>query len=145
MDSVLELMSFAMRIKDLPRSGWNMEFPPGHRCMTRKVEKPESVGAHTFGLAFLAMLLTDEAKLNKLRVIEPGDYVTATEDDPEIRYQLRIKKQLAEKEALNQIVHAVGGELGEKIQGLSEEYDAGETAEAKFAIQLDKIEPCLQA
>lgn len=151
--SIVALMEFAMMVKETPRTGWNKKFPKGHRFHSRTVRNPESSGAHMFGLAFLAMLVADAFGADRLALIEMAlahdivefekDRVTATEKGAK-RKRLEVAKRKGEQKAIEAIARK-GRVLGERIKVLWEEFEAGETREAKLLRQLDKLEMCFQA
>jgi putative hydrolase of HD superfamily len=47
--------------------------------------------------------------------------------------------------ALNEMLHDMPDELAAELRGAWEEYERGETAEARFVRQIDKLETLLQA
>ena len=54
-----ELLLEALKLKSLPRTGW----------LRAGIENPESVAAHSWGVAWLCMILCPD-DLNKLKVLE---------------------------------------------------------------------------
>jgi len=127
-----KVLGEAMGLKDLPRTGWVRE----------GVQAPESVAAHSWGVAFLAMQLCPE-HLDRGRVLEmciihdlaevrvgditPDDGIPAEE------------KRRRETEAMA----ALG--VTERSRRLFEEYEAQETPEARFVKFLDRLDMALQA
>ncbi len=154
MRSVAAVMQFAILAKEVPRAGWNKKFPKNHKFTTRKVKNAESVAAHMYGLAFLAMVVADTFKVNRLKLIEmalvhdlaeslAGDAVTSTEEGKK-RRRLELAKSLKEAAAINTIANQ-GGKVGRRIKLLWLEFEAGKTPESKLLHQLDKLEMCFQA
>jgi putative hydrolase of HD superfamily len=154
MHSVFALMQFALTVKEIPRTGWNKKFPKGHQFISRKVSYPESVGAHIFGLAFLAMLVAESFPVNRLKLIMMAivhdlveaiakDHTTLSETG---RKRARLeKKRITDEHAAIEVIAKAGGKMGKKIKTLWLEFEAQKTPEAKLLLQLDKLEPCFQA
>ena len=117
-----------MKLKSVKREGW----------VRSGVEDPESVAAHSWGMAILAMHLCPE-NLNKMRVMEmclvhdlpeiivgdltPHDDTTTKHDD-----EISAMKILAPQ-----------------WLGHIEEYEDNSTEEAKFVKYLDKLDMALMA
>ncbi|HEU4456516.1 MAG TPA: HD domain-containing protein [Longimicrobium sp.] len=137
-DPLLRFFHLAGRLKETARAGWRL----------RGIDRPESVADHSYRLALLALVLAPKSDppLDARRCvamalahdlaesivgdITPYDGVTAEE------------KRLREEEAMRRLDDLAGG------AGLLElwaEYDAAETAEARFVKELDKLETAMQA
>jgi len=126
-------------LKRLPRTGWLLRGVEPVQC--------ESVAAHSHGVAMLAMLLMDGRPLDAEKVlrlalihdlgeaqvgdITPSDGVSARE------------KHRMEAEAVSAILGELAG--AEAHLEIWDEYEAGQTAEARFVRQIDKLEMALQA
>lgn len=129
---MLDLLSPVMRewmaLKQLLRTGW----------VRAGVNQPESVAAHSWGMAILAMKNCPE-ELNRLRVIE----MCIVHDLPEIvvgdltPHDDVSNKAKDERNAMQ--------ELAPYWLDLFEEYEAGVTAEARFVKYLDKLDMALMA
>ena len=129
---MLDLLSPVMRewmaLKHLLRTGW----------VRAGVWRPESVAAHSWGMAILAMKNCPE-ELNRLRVIE----MCIVHDLPEIvvgdltPHDDVSNKAKDERNAMQ--------ELAPYWLNLFEEYEAGVTAEARFVKYLDKLDMALMA
>ena len=115
-------------LKDLPRTGW----------VRSGVQDPESVAAHSWGMAVLALHFApkdlDMAKVLAMCIIH---------DLPEVRVgdltphdDVRNKAEL-EASAMS--------ELAPEWLGLFHEYESGHSEEAKFVKQIDKLDMGLQA
>lgn len=129
------------QLKNLYRQGWLRRGIPTERC--------ETVAEHVFSMAVLGWWLVDASfpELNRETVLRmtlvhelgeiyagdltPADGVPAEE------------KHRREREGLWQVV----GKLprGAELLALWEEFEAGQTAEAKFVRQLDRLEMGFQA
>ncbi len=128
-------------LKQLYRQGWLRRGVPPDRC--------ESVAEHVFAMAMLAWWIMDAhfPDLNRDKIIRMtlvhelgevyiGDLVPGDRVPPE-------EKHRREREGLWQVV----GKLpkGEEYLALWEEFEAGETREARIVKQLDRLEMAFQA
>ena len=123
-DNLLEMLE----LKQLSRTGW----------VRSGVENPESVAAHSWGMAVLALRLSPK-ELNLERVLS----LCLVHDLPEVRIgDLTPHDDTSNKAELE---HKAMSEMAPQWLSLFEEYEAGETAEAKFVKQIDKLDMGLQA
>lgn len=128
-------------LKQLYRQGWLRRGLPAERC--------ESVAEHIFGMAMLAWWIADTTfpeldrdkvlrmiLLHELGEIYIGDIVPADGVAAE-------EKNRLEREGFQRVV----GKLprGAEYLTLWEEFEQGETAEARFTRQLDRLEMAFQA
>lgn len=122
------------KTKDLKRSGWK-------KC---KVSQPESNAEHSFGMAILIMLYAPD-NLNKERCLE----LAIIHDLAEIhnndfisgKVTKEIKSRL-EKKGMRQISQEI---KNHEFYELFKEFEAQQTAEAKFVRAIDKLETVLTA
>lgn len=127
------LLLEALRLKALPRAGW----------VRAGVEGAESVAAHSWGIAWLALLLCPE-ELDRERVLT----IAMVHDLPEIRAGditphdgvSRQEKQARERSAARAL-------LGDEPRLLAawQEYEDHQSAESRFVHALDKLDMALQA
>jgi putative hydrolase of HD superfamily len=135
-----------MRLKRLYRQGWLKRGLPEELC--------ESVAEHSFGTAFLAILIAgksgscgefgrlDSGKAALLALVHEMGESYAGDITPVDGVSREAKEEL-EREA---ILRALEGHPDrEWLLSLWEEFEAGETPEAKFVKQLDRLEMGLQA
>ena len=115
----------------------------------------ETDSSHTFKLAFMIMLIYPylKHKYNYARLLElalahdiaeaeTGDYPKAMQRaHPEIK----VKKDAAEKMAIERYAEMLGENSGNKIRELYNEYEAKKTPEAKLVSALDKVDANMQA
>ena len=128
-------------LKQLYRQGWLQRGVPAERC--------ESVAEHIFSMAVLGWWLLDESfpELERERVLRmilihelgeiyTGDITPGDGMPPEEKYRL-------ERENF----WKVAGRLprGPEYLALWEEFELGQSAEARFVRQLDRLEMGLQA
>ena len=125
-----EALIEALGLKDVVRAGW----------LRAGVENPESVAAHSWGMAMLATQLCPD-DLNLQRVLElcilhdiaevrVGDITPHDNIAPEEKHRL-------ESEAIE--------EMGIEANAIFAEYEAQETPESRFVRYLDKLDMALQA
>ena len=123
-DNLLEMLE----LKQLPRTGW----------VRSGVNNPESVAAHSWGMAVLALnLAPKELDLEKILSL------CLVHDLPEVRVGDLTPHDDTSNKAESE--HKAMSEIAPQWLSLFEEYEAGETAEAKFVKQIDKLDMGLQA
>ena len=131
----LEALLEAIRLKALPREGW----------VRRGVPSPESVAAHSWGVAWLVLALLPEdldrgkalayAVLHDLPEVRVGDITPA---DGVSRPEKRAREH-----------HAMAGlceplEAGAALQRSWEAYEAQADPESRFVRELDRLDMALQ-
>jgi putative hydrolases of HD superfamily len=129
------------QLKQLYRQGWLRRGIPPDRC--------ESVSDHVFGMALLAWWIVDAhfpnldrdkiirmTLVHELGEIYIGDLIPDDHVPPE-------EKHSREREGLWRVVGKLS--KGEQYLALWEEYEAGETPEARFVKQVDRLEMAFQA
>jgi putative hydrolase of HD superfamily len=160
-DAILHFWSLALRLKRLRRTGW----------LDRGVTDPESGADHSWGVALLGWLLArDHPDLDRERVLllglvhdlpeavagdaTPFDHVRDTtgvipathfSTAPGYTESARLAKQQAEAAALDDMLRDLPTGLAADIRNAWHEYEAGQTPEARFVRQIDKLETLLQA
>lgn len=126
----------AMALKALPRAGW----------LRVGIEAPESVAAHSWGVAWLVLVLCPPALdrgralaiavIHDLAEVRVGD-ITPHDGVPAAR------KQAREATALRAMVAPF--REAEALEGLWWDYEEGRTAEGRFVKACDKLDMALQA
>jgi putative hydrolases of HD superfamily len=145
-DPALSTYLRLMRLKRLYRQGWLKRGLPESLC--------ESVAEHSFGTAFLALLLAgkdgecgslgraDPARAALLALVHEMGEAYAGDITP-VDGVSREDKEKLEREA---IARALEGHPDRGwLLALWEEFEAGATPEARFVRQLDRLEMGLQA
>ena len=121
---LLQLMS----LKSLNRSGWQRV----------GIENPESVASHSWGMSALALRLCPEnldlSKVLSLCIIHDIPEIIVGDLTPEDDCTNKAKDE-----------HIAMTQIAPQWLDLFEEYESGETAEAKFVKQIDKLDMALQA
>ncbi|QCC58265.1 HD family hydrolase [Natrinema thermotolerans] len=138
LDALLE----ALELKDERRTGWDL----------RGIDAPESVAAHTWGVATLCLYYADRADgvdrdravsmalLHDLGEARIGDIATRAEDDNQ-----RVdgdEKVARERDAIVDLLEPFDGD---EFRSLWAAYEARETQTARFVKDMDLIDNCLQA
>lgn len=131
-DQLLE----AIQLKELARAGW----------VRRSIDDPESVAAHSWGVAWLVLALLPEhldlgraltyAVLHDLPEVTVGDLTPhdAVPHDDKVR---------RERDAMHEL--AGSSPRGAALAASWDDYERGVDAEARFVRQLDRLDMALQA
>jgi len=137
LDGILAFLRAAERLKTVTRSGWT------------STGKPESVAEHTWRLGLMAMLLygrapgVDLARLLRMCLIHDlGEAIRG--DVPAPAQAAPGAKSADERADLLELTAPLPAPLREEIVGLWDEYEAAQSAEARLAKGLDKLETILQ-
>ena len=143
LDTLLELQ----RLKRLDRTGWTLRgLAPG----------AESVGAHTYGVAVVAMLLAEEVaargvKVDMERVLRMAivhDWAeTRLGDLPRsaVHYFGKEVRGRAERAAFADIVRPLGQKVAEKLEAVHDDYEGRASLEARIVKAADVIDLLAQA
>lgn len=135
-DRIIAFMAEAERLKATFRSG------------RTSAERRESVAEHSWSLCLLALLTEDEsgvdfARLLRLCIVHDlGEAISG--DVPAIDQGPDTDKSARERADLATLTEGLPPDLRDRVRGLWEEYEAGETPEARVAKGLDKLETMLQ-
>jgi putative hydrolase of HD superfamily len=128
-------------LKQLYRQGWLRRGVPRERC--------ESVAEHSFGVAVLALWLVnsvetplDACKVAQMALLHDFGEVYAGDIIPADAVSAEEKNRL-EAEAVRQIFLRLPE--GQAYLSIWEEFEAGQTPEARFVRQIDRLEMSLQA
>jgi putative hydrolases of HD superfamily len=155
------LFSLSGRLKQIKRQGW----------IDRGVDQPESVSDHSFRLALMTLVIggrypgIDPARAVTLALVHdipeaitgditPFDQQLSDSDVdrealffqlPDYSPQADREKTEAERQAMHDLTAELPEDLASMLVEAWEEYEAGETPEAKLVRQLDKLETWMQA
>jgi putative hydrolase of HD superfamily len=128
-------------LKQLFRQGWLKRGIPRQHC--------ESVAEHSFGVAVLALWLSqayypqlDQNKVLRMALLHDCGEIYAGDIIPSDPVTAQEKHQ-RELEAVRQVFEKLPD--GESYVQLWQEFEAGETPEAQFIRQIDRLEMGLQA
>ncbi|QLK25038.1 HD family hydrolase [Natrinema zhouii] len=144
MDDEFDALLEAFELKDERRTGW----------VLRGIESPESVAAHTWGMATLCLLYADRADdgvdreravsmalVHDLAEARTGDIATRAEAGKQ-----RVageEKATLERDAITDLLEPFRND--DDLLSLWTEYEARETPTAQFVKDMDLIDNCLQA
>ena len=136
----------ALKLKDESRTGW----------VLRGVDAPESVAAHTWGVATLCLLYADRAEgdvdrdravamalVHDLAEARTGDIPTRADDAH--RRESTEEKELRERAAIGDLLEPFDADGDGEFRSLWEEYESRETPTAQFVKDMDLLDNCLQA
>lgn len=130
---------FLMRLKDIRRSGW----------VRSEIPYPESVAAHSYGAAALAILFADlfprarREKILQMAVLHDLGEAATMKDAVADRWReinLKKRKEKAEKE-----LNALPRFVDKKFVSLYREMEEGKTPESRTVKELDKLDMALTA
>ena len=140
-DSVLELLFSANQLKRVPRTGWAM----------RGLVGAESVGDHSFGVAFISLVLAemldqpvDRAKLLTIALLHDlPESVLSDIPTPTARHF----PPGAKREAEMQILETLLGRLpvADQWRAWWQEFKDGTSAEARLVRDADRLDMLIQA
>ncbi|MFD1563675.1 HD family hydrolase [Haloarchaeobius amylolyticus] len=141
-DDITALLE-ALELKDELRTGW----------VLRGIDTPESVAAHTWGVATLCLLYADQAEadidrdravamalVHDLAEARTGDIPTRADDEHQVA--AAEGKAVRERAAISDLLEPFDDR---DVQSLWEAYEARETPTAQFVKDMDLIDNCLQA
>ncbi|XP_059476891.1 5'-deoxynucleotidase HDDC2 [Neocloeon triangulifer] len=138
--NMLEFLRFMNELKHLKRQGW----------VLKEVQEPETVAGHMYRMAVMSLLFPLKAGLDRVRCMElslvhdMGESIIG--DITPYCGVPRDEKLRREREAIDKLAALAGeGGAGGRIKALFAEYEAQETAEAKFVKELDHLDLLLQA
>ena len=139
LDSLLDLFRYVYALKKLERKGWRKK---------ARIKCPETVAAHSYGVALITAILSDVLKCNSEKAVKmallhdlaesvTGDLIPGELDESE--------KTRREVEAIRKIVLDLPPEIREEYLSLWEEYNEGISREAQIVRDADKLDMALQA
>ncbi|MDO9711218.1 HD domain-containing protein [Paracraurococcus lichenis] len=141
-EALLDFLALADRLKTVERRGL-VPLPDG-------THRRETSAEHCWNLALLALLLHREVAAeidlgHALSLIAVHDLVEVEAGDTYAYDPAGRATQAAREEAAADIVFgALPADLGARLRAMWEEFEAGETAEARFAMACDRMQGFLQ-
>lgn len=144
-DIWLEFLEELLRLKAVPRTGW----------LLRGLRTVESVADHSYGVAFIAMMLADRVRAagqavnveTVLRMALLHDLTEArTGDLPATikRYFEQSALHHADEQAATEMLAPLGA-VGQAYLAVRREYEARQSLEARLVKAADKLDLLLQA
>ena len=141
--NVIEYYVLCNKLKNIIRTGW--------KNWNVKRERVESIAEHVYGVQMLALAMWSEYKQSypNLDIKKVLTMLAVHELEETVIGDLTLFDIKKEEKAIigHQAVHKILSSLseGQNIENLILEFDSGESPEAKFAFQCDKLECDLQA
>lgn len=138
MKDLIEFLDYISKLKLTVRTGWKM----------LEIEEGETIGSHSFGVAFLAWVLAKKRKLDVDKTIKMAlihDIIEGITGDiayVEDRYKI---KHVLEKKAIPKLRKILPKELRNDIETLIEELIEEKTEEAKTVKEADRLDTTFQA
>jgi len=136
-EKLISLLREAGKLKRLPRTGW----------VEAGIENPESVADHSYRVALLSMLLSDQAGADTLKAVRMAlfhDLAEAVTGDLTPRQKTR-GHDAEESRAFRSLVKGLPREQRRLYVDAMDEYAARDTEEAALVHTADKLEMVLQA
>jgi len=135
--NLIEFLETVGKLKTIPRSGW----------VEAGIQRPESVADHIFRTSIICMLYSNLEGLDELKALRMAlihDLPEAITGDLTPLKKTRGNRN-EENRAMNQILSLIPEEQRKEYLAIWNEYECGETREAKAVRQIDKLEMALQA
>lgn len=138
--AALDALLTAYALKDETRTGWDL----------RGVREPESVAAHSWGVALLCLRYADAAGVDADRALrmavvhDVGEAVVGdlpTRADPAAEDHDPAEKTRRERDAVEEL--STG--LGDDLRALWGAYEARDSDVARFVKDMDLVDSCAQA
>jgi len=138
---VVQFLHLATNLKTTPRTGWDK----------RNVKDPESIADHMYRMSLMALLMEgntdgyDVDRCIKLAIVHDLAECIAGDITPVCGVSDGEKYRM-ESEAMDTITSMLGDNVASRnIRALWDEYERGETKEAKLVKDFDKVEMIVQA
>ena len=138
---VVQFLHLATNLKTTPRTGW----------VKRNVKDPESIADHMYRMSLMALLMEgnsdgyDVDRCIKLAIVHDLAECIAGDITPVCGVSDGEKYRM-ESEAMDTITSMLGDNVASRnIRALWDEYERGETKEAKLVKDFDKVEMIVQA
>ena len=134
-----DFFKIIINLKNVQRKGWM------HRL---EIKNPESVADHSYSMALMAMILSELQKLNTKKIIEMTllhDLVESVVGDFTPEEISKQKKLELENTAMEKILKILPENIIEVFQKIWSEFQLGDSEEAIFVHEMDKLEMVFQA
>uniref|UniRef100_A0A182MZH1 5'-deoxynucleotidase HDDC2 n=1 Tax=Anopheles dirus TaxID=7168 RepID=A0A182MZH1_9DIPT len=133
MNNYIKFMEVLGNVKHLKRTGW----------VLRKVKDCETVSGHMYRMAMMSFFLEDSHGLDRIPLVHDLAEGIVGDITPYCGIS-REEKLLKEFSAMTDIASLLGPNK-DKIMALFNEYEEGQTPEAKFVKDLDRLDMVMQA
>ncbi|MDE1769255.1 MAG: HD domain-containing protein [Thaumarchaeota archaeon] len=136
---LFDFFYLVLELKKVPRTGWKNKV---------NIEHPESVADHSFGTAVMAMVLSDLQKLDTQKILKMAllhDLAESITGDFMPEEISRETKNIAERDAMKEILSKLPGNITEEYDKIWQEYLQANTKESILLHEIDKMEMAIQA
>jgi putative hydrolase of HD superfamily len=133
------IFDFILQLKTIRRAGWQKKLG---------IKRPESVADHAYGVAAMAMILSDSKRLDSAKVLKMAilhDLAESITGDLTPEDGPKSKKTKLENLAMRKILSTLEPKIKNQYHAIWMEYQKNQTPEAKLLHQVDKLEMALQA
>ena len=136
---LLDFFYFALDLKKIPRKGWVNKVG---------IKNPESVADHSYATAILAMVLSDNNRLDTEKILKMSllhdlaESITGDFVPDEISKK---DKKTLENKAMRKIFGKLPTELASQYSKVWQEYIQSKTKESVLLHEVDKLEMAIQA
>lgn len=136
---VLKFLDLVQNLKHSPRRGWELF----------QIRDCERISGHMYAMAMMTFLIGKDSKLDRVKCLQLAvihDLAESIVGDitPRDNIPIDVKHEMEDK-AMKEITSLLGKELGGYMYELFQEYEARETAEAKFVKDLDHFDFIMSA
>lgn len=128
-----------INLKNIQRKGWINQLD---------LKNPESVAAHSYSMALMAMIFSEIQKLDTSKIVKMSllhDLAESVVGDFTPEEISKEKKLVLENDAMNKILSKLPSELRRNYKKIWNEYQAHKSKESKFVHDVDKFEMVFQA
>ena len=128
-----------INLKNIQRKGWKNQ---------PDIKNPESVAAHSYSVALMAMILSEVQELDTSKIVKMSllhDLAESVVGDFTPGEILKVKKLQLENNAMNKILSKLPSKLSANYKKIWNEYQSHKTIESKFVHDVDKFEMVFQA
>ncbi len=137
-ESIASFFRHVLKLKSLRRTGW----------VRKGVSDPESVAAHSYGVALLSMVIASREGLDAGKALKMAllhDLPEAVSGDLTPRDKEYKRKRAIEEKSMEAIVSSLPQGLRSEIVALHKEFEDCRTPEAKAVETADKLDMVLTA
>ncbi|MGQ0771415.1 MAG: HD domain-containing protein [Nitrososphaerota archaeon] len=137
--SLAEFFQTAIKLKSVQRQGWKDKLG---------LQNPESVADHCYSMAVIAMVISDQRKLDTVKMIKMSllhDLAETITGDLTPNQTSKSKKITLEDKAMKKILQSLTESQKAEYWNIWQEYQKNTSEEAKLLHQIDKLEMAIQA
>ncbi len=134
-----DFFKIIINLKNVQRKGWMQKL---------EIKNTESVADHSYSMAIMAMILSELQKLDTKKILEMTllhDLVESVVGDFTPEEISKPKKLQLENTAMEKILNILPENIIEVYQKIWNEFQLGDSTEAIFVHEMDKLEMVFQA